>query len=31
VHFIDGARHDLRGRDDVVARLVAEWVRGLRA
>ena len=30
VHFIDGARHDLRGKDDVVARLVAEWVRSLR-
>jgi predicted alpha/beta-hydrolase family hydrolase len=31
VHFVDGARHDLRGKDDAVARLVAEWVRGLRA
>jgi len=30
VHFIDGVRHDLRGKDDLVARLVAEWVRGLR-
>ena len=30
VHFIDGARHDLRGKDDVVAHLVAEWVRSLR-
>ncbi|MFM7892029.1 MAG: alpha/beta family hydrolase [Actinomycetota bacterium] len=31
VHFVDGARHDLRGRDAIVASLVATWVRGLRA
>jgi predicted alpha/beta-hydrolase family hydrolase len=28
VHFVDGARHDLRGRDAEVAALVARWVRG---
>lgn len=27
VHFIDGARHDLRGRDAEVAALVARWVQ----
>ena len=26
VHFIDGGRHDLRGKDDAVAALVARWV-----
>ncbi|MFM8712788.1 MAG: alpha/beta family hydrolase, partial [Actinomycetota bacterium] len=31
VHFVDGARHDLRGKDAIVASLVATWVRGLRA
>lgn len=29
-HWIDGARHDLRKRDDEVARLCAGWVAGLR-
>ena len=28
--WIDGARHDLRKRDDEVARLCAGWVAGLR-
>ena len=28
--WIDGARHDLRSRDDEVARLCAGWVAGLR-
>ncbi len=27
--FIDGARHDLKNKDDVVAELVTEWVFGL--
>jgi hypothetical protein len=26
MHFIDGGRHDLRGKDDAVAALVARWV-----
>lgn len=29
-HWIDGARHDLRKRDDEVAKLCAGWVAGLR-
>jgi predicted alpha/beta-hydrolase family hydrolase len=28
--WIDGARHDLRTRDDDVAQLCAQWVAGLR-
>jgi uncharacterized protein len=28
-HWIDGARHDLRGRDDEVAGVVAAWVEGV--
>ena len=27
--FIDGARHDLKNKDDVVAELVTKWVLGL--
>ncbi len=30
IEFIDGGRHELRGKDDEVARLVAEWVGGVR-
>jgi len=30
VQFIEGARHDLRGKDSVVAEVAAAWVRGLR-
>lgn len=30
VHFVEGGRHDLRGKDAVVAGLVAAWLRGLR-
>jgi uncharacterized protein len=30
-HWIDGARHDLRGRDDEVAGVVAAWVEGVEA
>lgn len=26
VHFIDGGRHDLRGKDDAVATIVARWL-----
>lgn len=29
LHFIDGARHDLRGQDDAVATLIARWVASL--
>jgi len=31
VQLIDGGRHDLRGKDAILASLVATWVRGLRA
>lgn len=30
LHFVEGGRHDLRGKDAVVAGLVAAWLRGLR-
>jgi len=30
VRLVDGARHDLRGRDAEVASLIAEWVGSLR-
>ena len=30
LHLLDGARHDLRGRDAEVAAVIAEWVVGLR-
>jgi predicted alpha/beta-hydrolase family hydrolase len=30
IEFIDGGRHELKGKDDEVARLVAEWVGGSR-
>ena len=29
IEFVEGARHDLRQYDDVVAAMVAAWVRGL--
>ena len=29
LEFVDGARHDLRGKDEVVAAIVASWVAGL--
>ena len=29
LHFVDGSRHDLRGKDEVVAHIVAEWVVNL--
>ncbi|MFZ9706985.1 MAG: alpha/beta family hydrolase [Ilumatobacteraceae bacterium] len=29
LEFIDGARHDLRGKNEVVARIVAAWVASL--
>ena len=30
LHFVEGGRHDLRGKDAVVAGLVAAWLQGLR-
>lgn len=30
MQFVEGGRHDLRGKDAIVAELVATWVRGLR-
>lgn len=30
VQLVDGGRHDLRGSDDVVARIVAEWISSLQ-
>ena len=30
LRFVEGGRHDLRGKDAVVAELVAAWLRGLR-
>lgn len=30
LHFVESGRHDLRGKDAVVAGLVAAWLRGLR-
>ena len=29
IEFVEGARHDLRQYDEVVAAMVAAWVRGL--
>lgn len=29
VQLVEGGRHDLRGRDDVVAEVVADWIRSL--
>ncbi len=29
LHLLEGKRHDLRGADDEIARLVADWVRSL--
>lgn len=29
LHFVEGSRHDLRGKDELVARVVAEWVASL--
>jgi predicted alpha/beta-hydrolase family hydrolase len=29
MHLLDGKRHDLRGADDEIARLVADWVASL--
>lgn len=28
-HWIEGGRHDLKGADDEICRVVAEWLRGL--
>ena len=30
IEFIDGGRHELKGKDDVVAALVSEWIGGLQ-
>ncbi|MEM8904704.1 MAG: alpha/beta family hydrolase [Actinomycetota bacterium] len=30
LHLLDGRRHDLRGADDEIAELVADWVGSLR-
>ena len=28
-HWIDGARHDVKGRDDEIVAVVSEWISGL--
>lgn len=30
IAFFDGGRHELKGKDDEVATMVAEWVKGLQ-